>query len=104
MNARVLPATAIAAFCCLALAQGLPEIYRPDPSDKDPWSDIALHIESLTCATQSQCTVRARGTHRGASVGLEVVVGAVTGGRRGVSYRSIGEESNRLIRALAELY
>ncbi len=104
MNARVLLTMAIAAFSCLAAAQQLPEIYRPDPNEKDPWADIALRIESLTCRTQSECTVRARGAHHGESVGLEVVVGAIDGRRRGISYRSIGEESNRFIRALAELY
>jgi hypothetical protein len=104
MNARVLPVVAIAALSCVAFAQQLPEIYRPDPKEKDPWADVALHIESLTCDTQSQCTVRARGVHHGESVGLEVVVGAIDGRRRGISYRSIGEESNRFLRALAELY
>src|SRR5262249_8769813 len=104
VSARVFVAMIIAALSGLAFAQDVTEIYRPDPKDKDPWADVALRIDSLICSTQAQCTVRARGVHHGDSVGLEVVVGAVDGQRRGVSYRSIGKDSDRFLRALAELY
>ncbi len=104
MNTGTFVAILVAALSRLAFAQDLPEIYHPDPNDKDPWADVSLRIESLICSTQAQCTVRARGVHHGESVGLEVVVGAIDGQRRGVSYRSIGKESDRFLRALAQLY
>ena len=89
---------------CLAAADDLPEIYHPDPKEKHPSADVDLRIVSMTCPTQHQCRVRARGAHRGNTVGLEVVVGALDGERKGVAFRSTGEESNRFIRALADLY
>jgi hypothetical protein len=88
----------------LAVDAVLPEIYHPDPKDEHPWADVDLRIASMTCPTRHQCRVHAVGTHRGSAVGLEVVVGALEGERKGVAFRSTGEESNRFIRALADLY
>ncbi len=95
---------AIAAVSSPSWADDLPEIYQPDPREKDPWADVALRIESLKCDAQSQCIIRARGLHGGERVGLEFIVGVVEGKRWGVAYRSIGPESDRFVRALATLY
>lgn len=103
-TAAFLGVTALIGLACPAATDDLPQIYHPDPRDRHPSADIDLRIVSMTCPTQHQCRVRARGTHRESTVGLEVVVGALDGDRKGVAFRSTGEESNRFIRALADLY
>jgi hypothetical protein len=85
-------------------AQTLREILQPDPDDKDPWGDVDLQIESMKCDDKEQCSIRAHGTHKGVTVGLEVVVGFIKGSRRGIVYRSIGSESDKFLAAMEEIY
>jgi hypothetical protein len=100
----VLTALAITGLGCSAPAQNLTEIYHADPDDKDGFVDISLGIESMSCDAEKSCTVRARGLYRGESVGLEFVLSQEDGKGERASYRSIGVESDRLLKALAALY
>jgi hypothetical protein len=101
---RVL-AVGIALFAAqLASAQTLPEIFRPDPKFPDGFVDLDLKIESMTCPTWDNCTVTAKGLHRGAEVGIQIQIERKGARRLGIHYRSLGEASDRLLFAMAQLY
>lgn len=88
----------------LSWSQPLPEIYRQDPKFPDGFIDLDLKIESITCPTWDNCTVTAKGLHRGVEVGLQIQIEGKGPRRLGIHYRSLGEASDRLLFALAQLY
>jgi hypothetical protein len=90
--------------CSLAFPQSLPEIHRPDPRDPDAFVDLDLKIESMNCPTWDNCSVTARGLHRGAEVGVRIQINRVKGRSLGIRYLSVGEPSDRLLGAIAQLY
>ena len=88
----------------LAFAQSLPEIYRPDPKDPGGFIDLDLKIESMNCPAWDNCKVLAKGLHQGVEVGVQIEIAKTKGRSLGIHYRSIGEPSDRLLLAIAQLY
>jgi hypothetical protein len=88
----------------LASAQPLPEIFQPDPKFPDSFVDLDLKIQSMNCPTWDNCTVTAKGLHRGVEVGLQIQIERKGARRLGIQYRSIGEVSDRLLEAMTQLY
>lgn len=103
-TSRVLTVGTLLFAAQLALAQALPEIFRPDPKFPGGFVDLDLKIESMTCPAWDNCTVTAKGLHRGVEVGLQIQIERKGARRLGIHYRSIGEASDRLLTAMAQLY
>jgi hypothetical protein len=103
---RSLIAAIVLGMCIfeLAFAQVLPEIYRPDPKFPDGFIDLDLKIESMNCPTWDNCRVRAKGLHQGAEVGVQIQIARTKGRSLGIHYQSVGESSDRLLTAIAQLY
>jgi hypothetical protein len=103
---RVTVASILLAFLAittLASAQSLPDIYKPDPKFPEGFIDLDLKIESMDCPSWDNCTVRAKGLHRGIKVGLQVQI-TRNGRSRSIRYQSLGEQSDRFLIAMAQLY
>jgi len=84
-------------------AENLREIYEPDPTIGDDFADVTLQIESMQCESWSDCTVRAKGAFHGEPVGVELKLSAKSGQGR-ITYRSVGDRSDKLLATLATLY
>ena len=97
-------AVAVALVAAEAWAQARPEIYQPDPKFPGGFIDLDLKIESMNCPTWDNCSVLAKGLHEGMDVGLQIQVERKGARRLAIHYRSIGEASDRLLLAMAQLY
>lgn len=82
------------------------EIYKQNPRvPKDlGFVDFELQIESQRCPNWDDCTVQARGTFNSTPVGLAVDIRKLGGNQTGITYRSIGRESDNLLAAMSTLY
>ncbi|MBV8660125.1 MAG: hypothetical protein JO142_20070 [Burkholderiales bacterium] len=103
MKSLGLIATIFTILSTMSFAASLPQaIVSSD--DNAFGGDVDLKIESIVCASRSQCVVRAHGLEHQKVVGLEVVIGAMRGKESGLVYRSIGAESDALLAMLAKAY